>query len=93
MEIASSNKIKKLVDEIKRFELNIVGTAGFENSQVTAGGISTKEITANMQSKLVKGLYVIGEALDVDGDCGGYNLQWAFTSAMVATEDILNAKN
>lgn len=93
LEIASSNKIKKLVDEIKRFELNIVGTAGFENSQVTAGGISTKEITANMQSKLVKGLYVIGEALDVDGDCGGYNLQWAFTSAMVATEDILNAKN
>jgi predicted flavoprotein YhiN len=43
-----------------------------------------------MQSKLKKGLYIIGEALNVDGDCGGYNLQWAFTSACIAKDGILN---
>jgi predicted flavoprotein YhiN len=41
-----------------------------------------------MESKLVSGLYAVGEVLDIDGDCGGYNLQWAFSSAMTASKDI-----
>ena len=46
-----------------------------------------------MQSKKVSNLFIVGETLDVDGNCGGYNLQWAFTSAMIAAEGILSAKN
>ena len=73
---------------IKALILKIVGTLNFESSQVTAGGIDTRDIGADMQSKLKRGLYVIGEALNVDGDCGGYNLQWAFTSAAVCADEI-----
>ena len=91
--IASNKSISKIVNVIKEFTLKIEGTAGFENSQVTAGGIDTREIDCNtMQSKIVKNLYIIGEALNVDGDCGGYNLQWAFTTASICAE-ALNAKN
>ena len=90
-DIARKDSIKKITSSIKTFSLKVEGTCGFESSQVTAGGIDTKEVNvADMQSKLVKGLYVIGEALNVDGDCGGYNLQWAFTTACIAKDGILN---
>ncbi len=92
-QIARESQVEDLVEGLKNFILKIEGTAGFDNSQVTAGGISTKEITDFMQSKIVAGLYIIGEALNVDGDCGGYNLQWAFTSASLAAEDILSEAN
>ncbi len=86
--------VDRLVDQIKNFTLRVEGTAGFESSQVTAGGISTKEVAvATMQSKKVSNLFIVGETLNVDGNCGGYNLQWAFTSAMIAAEGILSAKN
>ena len=63
-----------------RFEVE--GLNGYGESQVTCGGISTEEVNSEtMESKIVKGLYLIGEVLDVDGDCGGYNIQWAFSSA------------
>ena len=55
---------------------------GFDNAQVTKGGIRTSEFSTDMQSKLVKGLYAMGEVLDVDGDCGGFNLKWAFATAL-----------
>ncbi|MBQ7408601.1 MAG: aminoacetone oxidase family FAD-binding enzyme [Clostridia bacterium] len=90
---ATCKNAQKIVGAIKCFSLDVLGTVSFECSQVTAGGIKCSEINPHtMQSNIVKGLYVIGEALDVDGDCGGYNLQWAFTSAAIAAEDI-NAKN
>lgn len=73
---------------IKGLLLKVEGTLGFDAAQVTAGGIATDDVGSDMQSKLKKGLYIIGEALDVDGDCGGYNLQWAFTSAAVCAEEI-----
>ena len=93
-DIAKKGLVYDIVYSIKGFTLKVEGTAGFESSQVTSGGINTKEICVeDMQSKKVKGLYVIGEALNVDGDCGGYNLQWAFTSAMIASEAILNEKS
>ena len=56
-----------------------------ENAQVTAGGILTKDFNPiTMESKLVPGLYACGEVLDIDGDCGGYNLQWAWSSGRMA---------
>lgn len=86
---ADEKAIAAVCAKIKKFELNVEGTVGFDCSQVTAGGIKTAEISDDMQSKLNKGLYIIGEELNVDGDCGGYNLQWAFTSASVCADAII----
>lgn len=70
---------------LKKWKFVVSGTNSFENSQVTAGGINTKEIdNKTLQSKLVSGLYFCGEILDVDGDCGGFNLQWAWSSGFLA---------
>ena len=66
---------------------------GFDNAQVTKGGIKTSEFTTDMQSKLVKGLYATGEVLDVDGDCGWYNVTFAFVSGIIAARAIKNANN
>ena len=81
---------KKIAEKLKDFRLNVNGTLGFDSAQVTKGGFLDCDVsTMNMQSKWVDGLYIVGEALDVDGDCGGYNLQWAYSSAMVACEGII----
>ena len=65
--------------------LTIIGHDGFKMAMITRGGISLKEIDANsMQSKLVSGLYFCGEVVNLDGPCGGYNLQWAFSSGYLA---------
>lgn len=62
-----------------------IGSQSWGNAQVTAGGVITNEINSNtMESKLVDGLYIVGELLDIDGDCGGYNLQWAWSSGYLA---------
>jgi len=63
----------------------VTGSKGFEDAQVTAGGIDVNEINSQtLESKLVSGLYFTGEVLDIDGLCGGYNLQWAWSSGYVA---------
>ncbi len=81
---------KALAKSLKNFEFNITGTFGFDNAQVTSGGVDVDFVNPRaMESKIVKNLYLIGEILDVDGDCGGYNLQWAFSSAKTATNDII----
>lgn len=55
---------------------------------MTAGGIDTKEIdSSTMESKLIKGLYFAGEIIDIDGDCGGFNLQWAWSSGYIAGQN------
>ncbi len=70
---------------IKRFEIKLDEPMGMDHAQVTAGGVITDEFDpATMESKLVPGLYACGEVLDIDGDCGGYNLQWAWSSGIVA---------
>lgn len=85
--------IDKLVTALKNTEIEIVGNLGFSQSQVTKGGVSVKDVDeSTMESKLQKGLYLIGEILDVDGDCGGYNLQWAFSSAKCAYRSIKGEK-
>ncbi len=81
----SDNALRRLCDTIKRFTLKVTGTQGFGGAQVTAGGIATADVDPHtMESRRVKGLYLLGEVLDVDGDCGGYNLQWAWASAYAA---------
>ena len=67
------------------FSLSIRDTSGFEQAQVCAGGVDTMEIhPETMESVLHKGLYFAGEIVDIDGPCGGYNLQWAWSSGAVA---------
>ena len=76
------NKCAKLA---KEFRIHAIGTGGFDTAQVTAGGIKTAEFDPyTMESRLVPGLYACGEVLDIDGDCGGYNLQWAWSSGAMA---------
>ena len=71
----------------------IIGTNGFEHAQVTAGGVDTVEIDdKTMESKIVKGLYFTGEIMDVDGICGGYNLQWCWSTAYLASTAICKWK-
>ena len=80
----------RLAEKLKNFPVRVLGTLGFDGAQVTRGGVKFSEVNeSTMESKLVDGLYVVGETLDVDGDCGGFNLQWAYSSAMAASEDLL----
>jgi len=65
--------------------LHVNGHDGFKKAMITRGGVSLKEINPKtMQSKLIKGLYFCGEVVDLDGPCGGYNLQWSFSSGYLA---------
>lgn len=73
----------EIARRVKEFTLSVTGSLGFDYAQVTKGGIPLSETDENFQSKLAKGLYFAGEILDVDGECGGYNLQWAYSSARV----------
>ncbi len=69
------------------WELEITGTQGFEQAQVTAGGVRTGDFDPDtMESRRAPGLYVTGELYDIDGDCGGFNLQWAWASGLAAGE-------
>ena len=86
--------IKRITALLKDMRFKITGTTGFANSQVTAGGLDTAQFNCKtMESRDNKGLYAIGEILDIDGDCGGFNLQWAWSSALCAAENIAGANN
>ena len=81
----TEDDITKLCKQIKNFKINIHGTNGFEHAQCCGGGVSLDEIDPfTMESLKVSGLHFCGELLDVHGDCGGYNLQWAWTSGYLA---------
>ena len=74
----------------KDFRFEITGFRPIDHAIVTAGGISTKEINPNtMESKLVKGLYIVGEVMDIQADTGGYNLQAAFSTGRVAGSSVM----
>ena len=69
----------------KKFKVEVTGSKSFDMAQVCQGGVDTAGLNAKtMESKLCKGLYFAGEIIDVDGACGGYNLQWAWSSGFVA---------
>lgn len=82
LEYREKQNIYKL---LKAWEFKVTDTNSFPNAQVTAGGVNTSEVdAATMESKIIPNLYFAGEILDVDGDCGGFNLQWAWSSAYLA---------
>ncbi len=81
----TEKEIKNLVRCIKELKTIIVSTNTFDQAQVCSGGVDTREVDpVTMESKLIRGLYFSGEILDVDGICGGYNLQWAWSSGITA---------
>ncbi|MBQ3474574.1 MAG: aminoacetone oxidase family FAD-binding enzyme [Bacilli bacterium] len=79
---------ERLLDNLCRFEVVVTGTKSFDNSQVTAGGVKLSEINDNFESKLVPNLFITGELLNIDGDCGGYNIAFAIISALKASNYI-----
>jgi flavoprotein, HI0933 family len=84
----NDSDIRKLCTVLKKYRVKILETTGFKNAQVTAGGVSLDEVnTETLESKIVKGLYFSGEVLDVYGECGGFNLQWAWASGHIAGEN------
>lgn len=75
----------KLIKYLVSTPLTIIDHVGFKQAMITRGGVSLKEINPKtMQSKIIKGLYFCGEVVDLDGPCGGYNLQWSFSSGNLA---------
>ena len=81
----SDYELCQVAAKVKNLEINLTEPLGMDSAQVTAGGIVTDGFDpATMESRLVPGLYACGEVLDVDGDCGGYNLQWAWSSGHLA---------
>lgn len=81
--------INKAVKTLKDFKLKITGSLGFDYAQVTRGGVRTEEVEPDSyMSKKNDGVYIVGEALDIDGDCGGYNLSFAFVSGIIAARNI-----
>lgn len=81
----SDGDLRRIAAQAKGFALPITGVCGFDQAQVTAGGLRCGEFDPRtMESRLVPGFYACGEVLDIDGDCGGYNLQWAWSSGRAA---------
>ena len=77
--------LRQICTCVKSFRISLTEPLGMENAQVTAGGILTEQFnSATLESKIVPGLFACGEVLDIDGDCGGYNLQWAWSSGRLA---------
>lgn len=86
----SIEEIKSIIDRLKNFKLKIKGYKDFDKAQVTRGGVDTREINPKTyESKIIKNLYFVGEVLDIDGDCGGFNLHFAFSSGLKAAKAIL----
>ena len=81
----SDYELAQVAATVKNFEIGLTEPMGMDSAQVTAGGIVTREFDdKTMESRIVPGLYACGEVLDIDGDCGGYNLQWAWSSGRLA---------
>ncbi len=81
----SNLEAQAVCQTVKSLEITLTEPLGMDSAQVTAGGVRTDDFDPEtMESRLVPGLYACGEVLDIDGDCGGYNLQWAWSSGRVA---------
>ena len=80
----SKEDARSIAKIIKELKVTVTGYKGFDNCQVCSGGISCGELKTTLESKMCEGLYFAGEIIDIDGICGGYNLQWAWSSGHVA---------
>lgn len=88
----TEEEISRMIGLMKRFKTEVIETNSFEQAQVCRGGVDTMEVNPDtLESKYIPGLYFAGEILDVDGICGGYNLQWAWSSGYVAGKEAANA--
>lgn len=86
-------QLQAVCDAIKCFEIRLTEPMGMDSAQVTAGGVLTEQFDPEtMESRIVSGLYACGEVLDIDGDCGGYNLQWAWSSGRLAGKSASEGK-
>lgn len=84
VEEADEGQLRQVYEQCRQWKMHISGSNSYDNAQVCAGGVDTAEITENMESGKVPGIYFAGEIMDVDGKCGGYNLQWAWSSGYLA---------
>ncbi len=85
----TDKEVEALADTIIEWRFNAIKSNDFNNAQVASGGVTGNEIDAySMESLLIKNLFICGEAVDIDGDCGGYNLQFAFASGIIAGENV-----
>ena len=83
----SDDKLEQIAKRLSGFELKPSGTEGYRTAEVTLGGVDPSEVSSKtMESKKQKGLYFVGEILDVTGHLGGFNFQWAWSSAHAASE-------
>ncbi len=83
--VLTDEHLSALASALTGWTIEITGTQGFDQAQVTAGGVKTQDVNPHtMESLLADGLYITGEILDIDGDCGGFNLQWAWASGLTA---------
>lgn len=79
------DELERIANAIKQTKVELIESRDFEFAQVCLGGISLEEIDSeSMMSKMIPGLYLTGEIMDVDGICGGYNLQWAWATGYIA---------
>ncbi len=85
------NEIEVLANTIKNWRFPVLGLSDWNNAQTTAGGIPAHELTDNLESNLHKGLYFAGEILDIVGECGGYNLAWAWNSGIYAARKAIES--
>lgn len=80
----SDKQLKKIASLLKNWQIILKGYNSFDKGQICQGGVDTEQLSETLESKIHKGLYFAGEMIDIDGKCGGFNLQWAWSSAYVA---------
>ncbi len=79
------DEIERIATTLKSWRFEVHGSKSWMEAQVTAGGIKVDSVHSDtLESKIIKDLYFAGEILDIDGDSGGYNLQWAWSSGYIA---------
>ena len=85
----SDRAIQAIADELHGWQVHPAGTEGYEKAEVTAGGVDTAELSSQtMECRKVRGLYFIGEVVDVTGHLGGFNFQWAWASGVAAGQAV-----
>ena len=84
----ANNNLEEALKIVKDYKFSVKRLTGYENAQIMVGGIDTKDVCESFESKIIPNLYILGETLNVDGTCGGYNLHFAWASAIIASKNI-----